>query len=479
MYKVVIVDDEPWILKGLKKKVSEFACHFQVVGTAENAVDAFQKIKVYRPDIAIVDIVMPEISGLELIKRTINDNLSVLFIIITGFEDFKFAKQAISLGALEYILKPVKMCDLKNALYKAKILLDKQRDYHLLKKNIENIKFMDSIDIKDAYDIQSYLHFNNVYGNYAAVSAINRGDLEYSFNNCEVSALFCEPDRYTYFISFENFDDLLGRIRNSLNNGTSYAGISRVHKHIEEIKKAFRESQVALYNCLLNQNTRIYCYNQTESNERLQEIKHVLTVLSKESKLSRAAISSILDDLITFIDEGTVRAEDIEVIYDPLITVLREYFIDLNKEFYLPDFSSLIKKFYCIKDILRNTRETITRSHIALDDQFLNPLLQEVINYLEVNITRDITLKELAHTFHINESYLSQLFRKETGKTFTQLRNDLRIDLARQKLVSTNLSISEICDMCGFNDYFHFNKVFKKATGVTPSSYRKLVKYEN
>lgn len=72
----------------------------------------------------------------------------------------------------------------------------------------------------------------------------------------------------------------------------------------------------------------------------------------------------------------------------------------------------------------------------------------------------------------MNASYLSQLFRKETDKTFMELKNELRISLAKEYLKNTSWSISQICEMCGYKDYFHFNKTFKKYVGFTPSKFR-------
>lgn len=97
-----------------------------------------------------------------------------------------------------------------------------------------------------------------------------------------------------------------------------------------------------------------------------------------------------------------------------------------------------------------------------------NKLVNQTISYIKENITEDISLQKIADEFYVNPSYLSQLVKKETGTTISYIRNKLRIEMAKQMLQGTANSIDEICRMCGYKDYYYFNKIFKKIVGVTP-----------
>ncbi len=94
-----------------------------------------------------------------------------------------------------------------------------------------------------------------------------------------------------------------------------------------------------------------------------------------------------------------------------------------------------------------------------------------ILRYLEENYEKDLSLKKIADQFHLNASYISQLIRSETGLTYTQYLTELRINKAKELLRTSSLSLAEISEAVGFNDYFYFIKKFKKEVGVTPGKY--------
>jgi two-component system response regulator YesN len=101
-----------------------------------------------------------------------------------------------------------------------------------------------------------------------------------------------------------------------------------------------------------------------------------------------------------------------------------------------------------------------------------NENIKRVVEYINNHYEEEITLQGLSELFHINPSYISQLFRKETGMTFKEYLTKLRISYASALLADTNLSISQITHKAGYNDYFYFIKAFKKRKGKTPKQYR-------
>lgn len=101
-----------------------------------------------------------------------------------------------------------------------------------------------------------------------------------------------------------------------------------------------------------------------------------------------------------------------------------------------------------------------------------SPTVQKVIVMIESNLSSDLTLSELANTLNINASYLSTVFKKETGKTVTGYVNEKRIELAQELLKTTNLQIQTIAQYCGIVDVHYFTRLFKKTTGVSPKQYR-------
>lgn len=136
MYKVLIVEDEEMIRKGIKYMVNWTKLDCVVVGEASNGVEGVEKIKQLLPDILLLDITMPIKNGIELLEETVDDFLFST-IIISGYDEFSYARQAITYGVDEYLLKPVEIDKLQKAIERAKKSLDVRREYKLYKKNIK------------------------------------------------------------------------------------------------------------------------------------------------------------------------------------------------------------------------------------------------------------------------------------------------------------------------------------------------------
>lgn len=113
MFKLLIVDDEPLERLALRKIIKRFFFNITILEDAKNGIEAIEKGKLYRPDIILMDIRMPEITGLEAQKRIIKVLPDVKTIILTAYNEFDYAQQAIKYGIVEYLLKPVKPVDLQ------------------------------------------------------------------------------------------------------------------------------------------------------------------------------------------------------------------------------------------------------------------------------------------------------------------------------------------------------------------------------
>lgn len=138
MYKVLIVEDEKLIRKGLIFSInwSEYNC--SVVGEAENGKEGSEKILEYEPDIVIMDINMPVMNGLKMLEKTF-DEVEYCAIVISGHSDFDYAKQAIHYGVSEYLLKPVDHEELKRALVRATKHLEMRRNFEYVRQQKEMI----------------------------------------------------------------------------------------------------------------------------------------------------------------------------------------------------------------------------------------------------------------------------------------------------------------------------------------------------
>ena len=143
-YKVLLVDDEPYILEGLQILLDWSLYHCDIVGTAINGIDGLQKICDLQPDIVISDIQMPQNSGIEMIEKAA-DCASCKFIILTGFSDFSYAKQCISLGVEEYILKPIEVESLIQAIQKVQAQLQNEASHRQIAYRAQDYRWRDFV----------------------------------------------------------------------------------------------------------------------------------------------------------------------------------------------------------------------------------------------------------------------------------------------------------------------------------------------
>ena len=137
-------------------------------------------------------------------------------------------------------------------------------------------------------------------------------------------------------------------------------------------------------------------------------------------------------------------------------------------------YTQLLVNFKTFSEMLIKTAETIQFSsipEIKANEGSGNSFLS-ILKYIEKNYQEDISLKIISEEFHLNANYISQLIKSETGLTYTQYLTELRIGKAKDLMKSNSMSLAEISEAVGFNDYFYFIKKFKKAVGVTPGKYR-------
>ena len=146
-----------------------------------------------------------------------------------------------------------------------------------------------------------------------------------------------------------------------------------------------------------------------------------------------------------------------------------------KEEYYLNGYEQLVDKYSTMENLFDELEKWLltTTSQVTEIPKFTtgSSSFMNIIKYLNENYEKDISLTKLAEIFHLNASYISKLIKSETGLTYSQYLTELRIGKAKELLKTTNLSLTEISEAVGFNDYFYFIKKFKKVVGVTPGHY--------
>ena len=480
MYNAVIVDDEPWALIGIRKLLEAQNHRFQIVAETTDPVKAFQIICEDNIDVVFTDIRMPEISGLDLLRKSREKGIDTDFIVISGFAEFSYAQQALQEGALDYQLKPLEMD-------KAQFMLDK------LYNHLENKHSKKDLDlyvtlVEDDKQIKEVFKTKGIrcqHKYYQAVTVCFKSEesipeLFDTFNTCEGIDLikFRLSSKKIVYI-FNSVKDITMQISIMLNerkNALKSAGISWSSESIEDILILLKASDMASNDYFVDSNRCISIYKRSSMNVVMPIVNNIISSMSNNKYTHLVEITS---NLAVFFETNQLGIEDALFLWNQIAAYLTRSFNEADQivDIEFLDYSQLIGKFSNLNFLGEYLNDQLQLLNINKNSEINNPELNEnfkqMLLYIDQNYYEDLLLKDLASKYFINLSYCCELFKKVTGKTYSQYITDLRIRKACHLLRSTGLSLAEICEKVGYNDYFYFNKVFKKCMNCTPSKYRK------
>lgn len=534
MYKLILADDEAEIREGLKEVVPFEKLGFTVVAEAANGMEALGLCEQHEPDLLITDIRMPLLDGLSLCRRVRQSSPATQFIILSGYDDFEYARQAIEVKTMGYLLKPISSGEFCEALMQAKVSLDeefrKRKDVtrlqayfreslpllretllsSMLSGQVSEERMMESmekydIDLRAKGYIVAMIKIDERNHNcdiddpelkifavkniLQEVLAEHAGDmrLQVFMHEGMLAVLFMLEDtseeHYAQCVVY--LEDARKTILHYL-SCPLFIGVSTVFKGLKRISSCAKQALGALDQSVFSEQPQVLC----------------ITDIQPDSESQLVADDMMLRDLLNSIKAGE-SAQAQEVINE-MMDLCRRHRPELRQwQAYL------LEIFMCFMRAISQlsiTRENLTEPIQHLSQTILNPypsvdgahaellhflqmLLDEVENhrvtssqmiseqaqeYLRENYHKeDVTLEKLCLHLHISPSYFSTIFKKETKKTFHQYLTELRMDKAMTLLSTTEMKTAQIAQQCGLPDPSYFSYCFKKHFGFPPSKARK------
>ncbi|MFW6015833.1 MAG: response regulator [bacterium] len=483
MYKVVLIDDEKWILKDLELLVDWSELGFEIIAQYTDSSQALAFMKKIPVDLLICDIRMPGINGIDLMEKIKNKYPDIVVIFISAYSEFSYAQKAIALGAFEYILKPTNDFELKEVLERARNYLNKNKTEKIkLKKYQKSELFLDLIE--EPYNHNVALKRLNILGckfteNSFMVFVIKNlatefVDLYHLFQK-ELNLFSAEDLLYLQiaddkWVILLNFDINLFPGREHLKRLAKLAikkelliAISDVFTNLGEIKQYYKQAELLSYNYFIYKKNGIYYYQKYNNNYKdlSLSIKNINT--QKQFK-------KIITELPSRIIKGKINLEELAYLYNQLSEKAEQLF-NVNMDTELFDYVDIVYSFNNLDDLFKQLLKYLEESDPAFNLAESNQLVSEILKDIQENFHQDIRLQDLSDKYHINYNYLSQLFKKETGQTFTKYLVELRINKAIE-LFSKDLLFYEIAKKVGYDDYYHFCKIFKKHKGLSPREFK-------
>lgn len=532
---VVVLDDECIICDGLCAfPWKDYGC--KVVGKAEDGDAGWELVQKCRPDIILSDIKMPEMDGLELSARVKELYPETQIILLTGYDDFEFAQQALRIGVVEYLLKPINFKELHAVVEKVCGNIRKRQkqkeDYMLLKeqyrkarpqlvsKAVADVLFGRFKDKNDMTERLKSLKIRLdgslvVYGTLTEDAEQQEEKLEsglLDFAVCNICEEIFRKNRedirvfsltdtmgYCFVLSYPSYqaeqdcmnhcaaacEDAKVQVKEITGRDLSF-GISNRSKDACELNLAYKEAVEACEESrFLDENGTVVKYSEISYAGR---DSWNITDGEKKRIISEIARGNS-ETAIRFTDSIFEKCEDIDVMRYAAMELLLQCSLYLNTDKSTWSYEKKAENnavFLEATDQIFNSRsrkELMYALHKALlwgGSQHLDMhmsrnqrLGKEIEAYIQDNYVRDLSLDDLSEYFKISKAYVNRLLKNLTGKSFLETLTDIRMSKAKALILESNYKVGEVAEMVGYHDFSYFARVFKKKYGTTPNNYKK------
>ncbi len=456
MYQVLLVDDEPSVTDALRRSIDWPAYGLEVAAVAQSGEEALACIEKMPVDIVITDIRMANTDGLSLCQQISGMERNIQTIIISGFAEFSYAQKAISYGALGYCLKPLEYDELKRYLLHAVHQLKKAEHFP------DYDDLLDALQNGDEAEVASALSsFGFTLGAYYAAASVGR--TAYPLPKRQGVVLRLGHHQFAYFsvspFSREKIDAFAQK------NQTCGFSCTESARPVSALPQTVKDLNNSAFQFFFDPEKKIFP-------EKVEDkAAPILREIAKAAALGDSARTlSLLNSLHGPAGAGfTLRSA--WRLYG-VISSGNTFSAAVASE----DISSpaqLVFKFHDFSSLLLALQERISAEPPAQKEGGLsNSSFIQMMSYINSHYDQGLSLNQLAKEMNLNANYLSQVFKKETGKTFLKYITELRIEKAKELLDSGDRSVSQIASSLGFNDYFYFLKTFKRVTGLTPKQYK-------
>lgn len=526
---ILIVDDEKLARNLLRSKLQSFG--YSRIQEAESGIEALKLLDEHMPDVIFADIMMANMDGLELLKTIRQRNLDVIYVLVSGYEVFHYAREAIQYSVFYYLLKPTEDQELLTVLHDIEQELQKRRLTASLttehssqvyygqrafqQQYLEKLVFQpQSPPSKKLAAQEAAMGIHFVSDSYAVILCqITQPVENHPFGDAP-ALFFCIENIAAELLAEKGFSCygfptqkdycLLSSIPQSyLPYEQNQQQLYDIFQEVERVCKTTLDLSMLMSVGLAagrdRLNTAFYAA-QKSAQWQLRAMQE-----QKRKKLSATGKLTLTPEqeqaLFSAMDSGHREpvAEQIRAIYAPFFQQLhgeKSTLDNLNLQVimllfkYLRrgnlDLAILGEEFELYQEACALTQEQelfswmtdkamrcITNAaqmpEMASDSHLFTSQVQR---YLEETYTQQLTLVSISEHFHFSPSHFSRLFKKEFGTTFIKYLLDYRIQEAQRLLVTTDITVSTIGKHVGFNDAKHFYKVFKRSTGFQPSVYR-------
>lgn len=534
--KVFLVEDEMVIRRGIKNSIDWEKEGYIFCGEASDGELAYPMIIKEKPDILITDIRMPFMDGLELCKLVKKELPNIKILILSGYDEFDYAKEAIHLGVTEYLLKPISSGKLLEALNGVSESIRREKeDKDLVRKYMEemrentehekqkffeqmiagNLSMADALETGEKYEMNlsarmyNLLLFRFTLGEENRKSGELLGEAEYAIEKLtERLEYVFEFQRgvegWAFLLMADNEEQMSERVKElskdleeimkNYSTIAYFGGIGQPVARLRELEESFREAERALaarFTMELNQIISVEDIRMAQNVDTLDDIE--ITSFGEIEK-TRTMLEKFLnngaeDEIDEFVDVyiNELSEENLKSVLMRQYIIMDAYIVMMS---FCEKFEGIEGEMQAQSEELKNSMKTIqTLEEIK---NYIRMLLKKIIGVRDtisgrrysdiIEIAKDqirktymsdeISLNTIAAEVGMSPSYFSSIFSKEMGKTFVEYLTEIRMDRAKELLMCSSMKTSEIGYEVGYKDPHYFSYIFKKTQNCTPKEFR-------
>lgn len=534
--KVFLVEDEMVIRRGIKNSIDWEKEGYIFCGEASDGELAYPMIIKEKPDILITDIRMPFMDGLELCKLVKKELPNIKILILSGYDEFDYAKEAIRLGVTEYLLKPISSGKLLEALNGVSESIRREKeDKDLVRKYMEemrentehekqkffeqmiagNLSMADALETGKKYEMSlsagmyNLLLFRFTLGEENRKSGELLGEAEYAIEKLtERLEYVFEFQRgvegWAFLLMADNEEQMSERVKElskdleeimkNYSTIAYFGGIGQPVARLRELEESFREAERALAARFTMELNRIISVDDIRMAQNVDTLDDIEITSFGEIEKTRTMLEKFLnngaeDEIDEFVDVYINELPE-----ENLKSVLMRQYIIMDAYIVMMSFCEKIEgiegEMQAQSEELKNSMKTIqTLEEIK---NYIRMLLKKIIGVRDtisgrrysdiIEIAKDqirktymsdeISLNTIAAEVGMSPSYFSSIFSKEMGKTFVEYLTEIRMDRAKELLMCSSMKTSEIGYEVGYKDPHYFSYIFKKTQNCTPKEFR-------
>ncbi|WP_309119096.1 response regulator [Paenibacillus sp.] len=517
--KVIIIEDEADILCGMKEAVSQLGDRIELVFAVTQAEAALELIELHRPEIVVTDIVLPQMTGLDLMEQISAKDYHPKIIVVSGYSNFTYAQRSMKLGAIDYMLKPFAREEFIQKIGSVVEMVLEEKEIGKALQYADSNAMLGTKALRDKYLLGLCmnpvpLHEHTVHrlkffdlewlaGGAFSVIALDRAeddkrplpekekDLQLFAIGNIVEDLLGDYSPSVVFRNVRNqwiivtgCEDLLAMTEAIGSNLIAYQrlkvsiGVSLRMNSFQAVAKAYEQAVQALRLSHLDKQGQRVFYSEIEAlglGERPQNDYDQIAeyIYLDQGERIRAAVTAVVNGFV--VAAGANQRQELtqrciewivhvhSLLADKLKIALKQISIQLWVDL------DACESIEALRAHMIGYFGQLTEQIAAAP---MNPIIVKALQRIQSGYSQNITLQSIASELATHPVWLSQLFKRETKQTFSDYLTGIRMEEAKRLLRESNLKVYEISEAVGYTDLQHFGQLFKKRVGQTPKEFR-------